>query len=207
MLACGAVTLAAGLLASAAAQEPDRPLSVLFLLSDDQRADTIGALGNDRIQTPNLDALVEQGFSFDRAYCMGSSGPAVCSPSRAMLLSGRSLFHLDRNVYEASDKAPILPEHLRADGYATFATGKWHNGSSWFQRGFSDGGALLMGAMGPHRGFPQHEFDERGRYGWSRAKPATRRRLRPRCAAARTSCCWTTWPPRSWPRSAFACES
>ena len=96
---------------SAAGQE--RPKSVLVLLTDDQRADTIAALGNDRIRTPNLDRLVEQGFSFTRAYCMGSSGPAVCAPSRAMLLSGRSLFHLDRDVYEASDPEPILPEHLR----------------------------------------------------------------------------------------------
>lgn len=167
--------LAAMLLpAGARVQEPERPLSVLFLLSDDQRADTIAALGNDRIQTPNLDRLVEGGFSFSRAYCMGSSGPAVCAPSRAMLLSGRSLFQLNRDVYEAADEAPILPEHLRSRDYATFATGKWHNGTRWFRRGFSDGGALLFGAMGPHRGFPMHDFDSRGRYGYSRARPATK---------------------------------
>ena len=162
---CGAVL-------SARAQE--RPTSVLFLLSDDQRADTLGAYGNDRISTPNLDRLVEEGFSFRSTYCMGSTEAAVCAPSRAMLLSGKSLFHLDRDVYEASDRAPILPEWMRGHGRATFATGKWHNGTTWFRRAFSDGGALLFGAMGPHRGFPQHAFDARGRYGRARARPATK---------------------------------
>src|SRR5881227_1361825 len=67
--------------------------NVLFLLSDDQRFDTIRALGNDDIRTPNLDRLVRDGFTCTHAFCMGSTQPAVCVPSRAMLLTGRSLFH------------------------------------------------------------------------------------------------------------------
>ena len=74
-------------------QNPRRP-NILFLLTDDQRADTIHALGNSVIQTPYLDRLVRSGLTFTNAYCMGSDVPAVCYPSRTMLLSGRSLFHL-----------------------------------------------------------------------------------------------------------------
>src|SRR4051794_11464104 len=76
-------------LAAHAADAASRP-NVLFLFADDQRADTIAALGNPVIQTPNLDGLVRQGFVFRNAYCLGSNLPAVCTPSRNMLLSGRA---------------------------------------------------------------------------------------------------------------------
>ncbi|HEX9794851.1 MAG TPA: sulfatase-like hydrolase/transferase [Planctomycetota bacterium] len=74
------------------ATAPPPPTNVLFLLSDDQRYDTFGALGNAAIRTPNLDALIERGTVLERIYCMGSNSGAVCAPSRAMLLSGRSLW-------------------------------------------------------------------------------------------------------------------
>src|SRR5947209_11632285 len=74
-----------------AADGPHRP-NVLFLFSDDQRADTLAALGNKYIQTPNLDRLVQQGTVCTRAYCMGARQGAVCVPSRAMVMSGRTLF-------------------------------------------------------------------------------------------------------------------
>ena len=47
--------------------------NILFLISDDQRYDTIGALGNRTIRTPNLDALVRGGVTFTRPYIMGSN--------------------------------------------------------------------------------------------------------------------------------------
>src|SRR5262245_44376439 len=72
----------------------DRPPNVLFLLTDDQRADTVHALGNATIATPNLDALARRGMVFRNAYCMGGDVAAVCLPSRTMLLSGSSLFRL-----------------------------------------------------------------------------------------------------------------
>ena len=76
---------------AAAATKPN----ILFIFADDQRADTIAALGNAHIQTPNLDRLVHRGVSFNRAYMMGGMNGATCVPSRAMLLSGRSLFRID----------------------------------------------------------------------------------------------------------------
>ncbi|HAW28307.1 MAG TPA: choline-sulfatase, partial [Planctomycetaceae bacterium] len=56
---------------STAAEKPERP-NILFLFSDDQRADAVAAYDNPHIQTPNLDQLVKEGFNFRNAYCMGS---------------------------------------------------------------------------------------------------------------------------------------
>ena len=72
---------------------PQRP-NIVFFFTDDQRFDTIHALGNAAIQTPNLDRLVRSGVTFTRAHIPCGTSPAVCMPSRAMLHSGRSLFHL-----------------------------------------------------------------------------------------------------------------
>ncbi len=151
------------LLSLGAAPASERP-NVLFLISDDQRADAIAALGNDRIRTPNLDRLVESGFVFDRAYCMGSTEAAVCAPSRAMLMSGKSLFRIRGDFYSASDPDKLLPEVLRDAGWSTFGTGKWHNGPRWFNRAFADGGAIFMGGFGPHRNLPVCAYQPRGKY-------------------------------------------
>lgn len=51
--------------------------NVLFLFTDDQRFDTIGALNNPAIKTPNLDRLVKRGVSFTNAYIMGGYSGAV----------------------------------------------------------------------------------------------------------------------------------
>jgi len=82
---------------STTAETAARP-NILFIFADDQRADTLAALGNAHIQTPNLDRLVRRGVSFNRAYMQGGMNGATCVPSRAMLLSGRSLFHIDEEL-------------------------------------------------------------------------------------------------------------
>ncbi|MEO6809598.1 MAG: sulfatase-like hydrolase/transferase [Isosphaeraceae bacterium] len=107
---------------AASADDAARP-NVLFLLTDDQRADTIHALGNPAIQTPHLDQLANTGFAFRNAYCMGGDRPAVCLPSRTMILSGRSLFHL-RTLKADS---PSLPKSMNAAGYQTYYHGKKSN--------------------------------------------------------------------------------
>ncbi|MBI1830301.1 MAG: sulfatase-like hydrolase/transferase, partial [Planctomycetes bacterium] len=104
------------------AQEKKRP-NVLFLFTDDQRADTIAALGNKHIKTPNIDKLVRRGTAFTRAYCMGAMQGAVCVPSRAMMLSGRTLFRINENLKGIT----TWPEMFTRAGYRTFMTGKWHN--------------------------------------------------------------------------------
>ena len=109
----------------------NRP-NVLFLLTDDQRADTIHAMGNPRIQTPHLDDLVGSGFVFGNAYCNGGNIPAVCLPSRTMLLSGRSLFHLKG----AEATAPSLPRSFNDAGYLTYHHGKRGNTPQAIQANF-----------------------------------------------------------------------
>ncbi len=59
--------------------------NILWLCTDQQRFDTIRSLGNQRIRTPNIDQLVEQGVAFTQAYCQSP----VCTPSRASFLTGR----------------------------------------------------------------------------------------------------------------------
>lgn len=102
-----------------AAEKPN----VLFVLADDQRFDTIAALGNREIRTPNLDKLVARGFTFTNAYCQGSMVPAVCTPSRTMILTGRSLFRIPNPQAKTYD-GPTLPTTFGAAGYATLHVGK-----------------------------------------------------------------------------------
>ena len=59
-----------------------RKPNVLLFFTDDQRFDTIHALGKDEIRTPNLDALVARGTAFTHAHIPGGTSGAVCMPSR-----------------------------------------------------------------------------------------------------------------------------
>jgi arylsulfatase A-like enzyme len=120
-----------------------QPPNIVFIFADDQRADTIAALGNPVIKTPNLDRLVKRGVAFTRAYMQGGNGGATCVPSRAMLLSGRSLAQIDEKLL----KHQTWPHAFGAAGYATFATGKWHNGPPSVSKSFQQAKALFVGGM------------------------------------------------------------
>ncbi|MEO8352391.1 MAG: sulfatase-like hydrolase/transferase, partial [Chthoniobacteraceae bacterium] len=122
---------------------PAPPPNVLFIFTDDQRSDTIGALGNPHIQTPNMDRLVAEGTTFTNAYCMGSMVGAVCVPSRAMLMTGRTLFRVDSKL----ESQRTWPEQFAEAGYATFIAGKWHNGARSVARIFQQGKAIFLGGM------------------------------------------------------------
>jgi arylsulfatase A-like enzyme len=134
---CLAILVA--VLSLGAAQRPN----VVFIFADDQRADTIAALGNPVIKTPNLDRLVKRGVAFTRAYMQGGNQGATCVPSRAMLLSGRSLAQIDEKLL----KHQTWPSAFGAAGYATFATGKWHNGPPSVSKSFQQAKALFVGGM------------------------------------------------------------
>ncbi len=149
--------------------------NVLFLFTDDQQADTIHALGNSHIRTPNIDRLIAQGTTFTNAYIMGASSPGVCLPSRASLLSGRSLWNIDNQGiwgYEISEKNKTLPEVFRENGYATFATGKNDPGKSGqFGRAYTHGDKLLFQGMSQQYRLPLYPFQADGNYG--SVKPVT----------------------------------
>jgi arylsulfatase A-like enzyme len=116
---------------------PSRP-NILLILADDQRHDTIGALGNPEIHTPNLDRLVTRGFHFTNAWCMGSMIGAVCLPSRTMLITGRSLWRIPANprAKDPPPGVPLLPTVLSEAGYATFHCGKENNSCTFGNAAF-----------------------------------------------------------------------
>jgi arylsulfatase A-like enzyme/metal-dependent hydrolase (beta-lactamase superfamily II) len=130
--------------------------NILFILADDQRADTIAALGNTHIETPNLDRLVREGTAFTRAYCMGSLQGAVCVPSRGMILTGRTLFH----VRDDLDGQDTWPEAFGRQGYTTFLTGKWHNHQASALRSFQKGKAIFFGGMGNPYSLPVRDISQ-----------------------------------------------
>ena len=117
--------------------------NVLILFADDQRADTIAALGNPLIKTPNLDRLVHNGVSFNRAYMQGAMQGATCVPSRAMLLSGRGVFHIDEKLL----RDETWPAAFGRAGYATFVSGKWHNGEESITKSFQVARSIFFGGM------------------------------------------------------------
>ncbi len=145
--------------------------NILIFFTDDQRFDTIRALGNDAIHTPNMDRLVARGTTFCKGYIPGGSSGAVCMPSRAMLMTGRYLYRLEGEGQGIPAEHLMLPEYLRGQGYTTFGTGKWHNGPAAFARCFSDGGEIFFGGMDDHWNVPACHFDPTGRYPDTRPHP------------------------------------
>jgi arylsulfatase A-like enzyme len=143
--------------------EKTRP-NILILFTDDQRFDTIHALGYEHIETPNMDRLVEEGTAFSRAYIMGGSSPAVCMPSRAMLMTGRTLYHLEAQGQSIPDAHVMMGEAFQRAGYATWGTGKWHNGTPAYARSFTSGAEIFFGGMDDHWNVPACDFDPSGCY-------------------------------------------
>lgn len=163
LLTCLAFALS-GAAAGKSGAKP-RP-NVIFLLSDDQRFDTIHALGNEHIRTPNLDRLVESGTAFTHAHIMGGTQGAVCVPSRAMILTGRTLFRA--GVLPSSTALAVtnatLPETLGRAGYTAIGIGKWHNDRLSFVRSFTQGGPVFFGGMSDHDKIRVFDYDNSGKY-------------------------------------------
>ncbi len=146
--------------------------NILFVFTDDQRFDTISALGNSEIETPNIDRLVASGTTFTRAHIMGGTSGAVCMPSRAMMLTGRTLFHIERQGHRIPPEHVAMPEHFRRAGYVTSHVGKWHQDRESHARCFSTGAKIF--GFRRERGWyeacngrwhiPVHDFDPSATY-------------------------------------------
>lgn len=138
--------------------------NVILFLADDQRFDTIHALGNPMIKTPNLDKLVANGVAFTHAHIPSGTSGAVCMPSRAMLHTGRTLFHLQGNGEGIPTDHITLGETFKNAGYNTFGTGKWHNGTESYARSFTAGDEIFFGGMWDHWNVPACHYDPTGKY-------------------------------------------
>ena len=114
---------------SADAQETSPP-NLIVLLADDLGYGDLSIYGSPDVQTPHLDKLAQRGMRFTRFY----AGSAVCTPSRASLLTGRFPLRFDIRAHFADTgeylppEAQTLPDVLREVGYATAHIGKWHLG-------------------------------------------------------------------------------
>lgn len=138
--------------------------NVLFIVTDDQRFDTIHALGNNEIITPNLDKLALRGTSFVRAHIAGGTCGAVCMPSRAMIMSGRNPFHLEELGGNIPEEHKTLAETFKNNGQQTIGLGKWHNGCPAYARSFTQGAKIFFGGMWDHWNVPTCRFDPTGKY-------------------------------------------
>ncbi|MGB5274510.1 MAG: sulfatase-like hydrolase/transferase [Flavobacteriaceae bacterium] len=103
--------------------------NIVFIFADDMTYTAISALGNDEINTPNLDRLVRGGTTFTHAFNMGGWNGAICVASRAMIISGRSLWEANQFRKEwikgvGTEKS--WGKLMKSAGYETFMTGKWH---------------------------------------------------------------------------------
>jgi len=110
--------------ADAAEPGPARP-NIVWILSDQHRADAIGANSDGVVQTPNLDALMAEATSFDSNYCQGP----LCVPARASLLTQRyvSDHGVEDNTWRnGTPGLPTTVQQIRDAGYHTAALGKMH---------------------------------------------------------------------------------
>lgn len=150
--------------------------NILFLLTDQQRVDTLGCYGNNAVRTPALDHLAATGTRFDRWYTQ----TAICTPARASLLTGyapfrhRLLANYERNVgylEDLSDDQFTFSHALQQAGYNTGLIGKWHVGTKRSAADYGFDGPTLPGWHNPvdnpdylaylaERGLPGYEISD-----------------------------------------------
>src|SRR3954469_16255795 len=95
----------------------ERKPNVVFVLTDNQRWDTISLNERSQVKTPNIDRLGREGLYFRNAFCTTS----LCSPSRASILSGLygHSHGVQNNFTEYPNDLPSFPRALQAAGYTT----------------------------------------------------------------------------------------
>ncbi len=117
--------------------------NILWLFSDQHRADVIGARGHPVVKTPNMDRLASEGFLFEDLFCQGP----LCVPARASLMTERYVrdHGAFENDYFSSGELPTMLQRIRDAGYHTTAIGKMHLFPHFPD---VDDGLPLMSAMG-----------------------------------------------------------
>jgi choline-sulfatase len=108
----------------AAAAAPKRKPNFVFIIADDHAGYVLGADGNRKVSTPNLDHFASQGVRFAKHYC----NQPVCTPSRQSLLTGQMPSAAGVTVLKTSldPNKPTLPKQFKGAGYRTAVFGKMH---------------------------------------------------------------------------------
>ena len=122
MFSCFCVTLTV-----AQISEKKKP-NIILVMTDDLGWGDTGFNGNKKIITPNIDKLASNGVILDRFY----SASAVCSPTRASVMTGRNPYRTDvphANQGHLKEGEITIAEILKEQGYATGHFGKWHLGT------------------------------------------------------------------------------
>ncbi|MDR1625869.1 MAG: sulfatase-like hydrolase/transferase [Spirochaetia bacterium] len=136
--------------------------NILWYCTDQQRWDTIHALGNAFINTPNIDALCREGVAFQNAYCQSP----ICTPSRASFLTGRypASNHVHRNGNEFFPPWETLVTKIMADaGYDCGLVGKLHLSRAQIleSRIKNDGYRYFKWSHHPNPDYPEgHDYAE-----------------------------------------------
>ena len=142
--------------------------NILWLCTDQQRWDTIQALGNPHIRTPNIDRLAREGVAFTHAFCQSP----ICTPSRASFLTGMypSSVHACTNGNPHwADAAPLVTYLLAQAGYDGGLAGKFHLSGSYDRiepRLPNDGYRYFQFSHAPRDSWPEgHDYAD-----WVRAQ-------------------------------------
>ncbi len=132
----------------------ERP-NILWITTDQQRYDTINALGNPYINTPNLDRLCSEGTAFRQVYCQNP----ICTPSRASFLTGLypSTVHANINGnrrFRTDKRIKLITRRLADAGYDCGLSGKLHLASAWngVEERSDDGYRCFWYSHSPHQG-------------------------------------------------------
>jgi arylsulfatase A-like enzyme len=119
-------------------------MNVLFIITDQQRADHLGCSGNPVLKTPNLDRLASESIRFTSAFCTNP----MCMPNRATILTGLypNMHGVRSNGINLPLNVPTITDTLKKHGYHTISIGKIH--LQYWARGF-DKSVTSVEAIGP----------------------------------------------------------
>ena len=142
--------------------------NILFFFADDFAFDAIHALGNDIIETPNLDRMVLNGTRFNQAFNMGGWNGAVCVASRAMIITGKTIWDakIISDQWEKEKNMEAVQESwgklMEKKGYQTYMTGKWHVSI--------DANKIFQTVKNIRPGMPKDFFKQEDQKGYDRPK-------------------------------------